>query len=125
MNKKEAQSYNSLALAYLGDSVLELLTRSYLLKKSNTSAKKLHEAALKFVCAKAQSAALQNILPLLNEEETAVFKRGRNAKPASLPKNQEISDYHAATGFECLFGYLYLCGEEKRLQELFNTAYNI
>jgi len=75
-----------------------------------------------YVKAKAQSDTIQRILGKLTEEEQAVFRRGRNAKSGTVPKNADVTDYHHATGFECLLGYLYLRGEEERLAEILTLS---
>ena len=113
-------SYSPLALAFLGDTVFDLLVRKELLDDANRPAGDLHKLASGKVCAAAQARAVKKILFALSEEETDVFKRGRNAHPGSIPKNQSASDYHYATGLECLFGWLYLCDREHRIAELYN-----
>lgn len=113
-------SYNSLTLAFLGDAVYELMVREYLTKLNNISAAKLHKLSVKLVNASAQSEGIKKIMPILTEDELAVFKRGRNAHPHHTPKNQSEGDYHYATGFEALFGYLHLLEQTDRLRELFN-----
>jgi ribonuclease-3 family protein len=84
----------------------------------------LHRAAVGMVNARAQAAYSIKLLCCLSEEELAVFKRGRNAKVNSVPKNSDISEYHAATGLECLFGYLYLKNRTERINELFDMIIN-
>jgi ribonuclease-3 family protein len=113
-----------LALAYLGDGVLEILVRGHLVSGGNSSANGLHKKALEFVCAKAQSNAVEKLMPILTDEEESIYKRGRNAK-GSVPKNAVVNEYKRATGFEALFGYLYLIGESERIIALFNKAYDI
>ncbi len=113
-------SYSPLALAFLGDTVFDLLVRKELLDDANRPAGDLHKLASQRVCASAQAASIKRILPALSEEETEVFKRGRNAHPGSVPKNQSASDYHYATGLECLFGWLYLNENKQRILELYN-----
>lgn len=108
-----------LALAFIGDTVFDLLVRSELVCEANRPVDALHKAASKRVCASAQSNAVKLIMPLLTEEEQTVFKRGRNAKTGCIAKNQTSSDYHYATGLESLFGWLYLKGETNRINELF------
>ena len=115
------KSCSPLALAYLGDGVIEILARERLVR-AGTAPDQLHARALMFVCATMQSKAVANILPVLSEEETDMYKRGRNAK-ARVPKSASVIDYRRATGFECLFGYLHLCGEHERMRELFDIAY--
>lgn len=109
-----------LPLAFVGDTVFDLLVRQYLVNKGNCPVKKLHGNAVKIVNAASQSRYLNEILlPELSEKETEVCLRGRNAKVKHVPKNAEPSDYHSATALECLFGYLYLSGNHDRINELF------
>jgi len=110
-------------LAYLGDAVLELLTRQYLLGSGVTDVGKLNAMALSYVKATAQSEAVERLLPHLTEEETAVFKRGRNAHGVAIPKSASASQYRRATGLEALFGYLYVNGRNERMKTLFRIAY--
>ena len=112
------------ALAYLGDSVIEQCVRTMLVKKGYSSSKRLNAKALSYVTAKAQSEAVTRILPLLDEEETGVFHRGRNIGHTNVPKSASVSEYRMATGFEALFGYLSLAGRRERIEELFSIAYN-
>ena len=111
------------ALAYLGDSVLELLTREHLIAHGLTTAAHLNAAARDFVTAPAQARAMQNILDLLTDGEAAVFRRGRNNVHANVPKRATVAEYRAATGMEALFGHLYLSGETERARELFAKAF--
>lgn len=117
---ENGNSYNTLALAFLGDAVYSLMVRERLVKSSSLPAGKLHKMSVDSVNALAQSEAMKKILPLLTEEETDVFKRGRNAHPHHSPRNQSEGDYHYATGLEALFGYLYLEEKTDRLNELFD-----
>ncbi|MBQ2251865.1 MAG: ribonuclease III [Clostridia bacterium] len=114
---------SSCELAYLGDAVIELLTRARLVEKGIHGAGNLNKAALGYVTAVAQSAALEKLLPALTEKETEVFKRGRNQHSASIPKSASAAQYRRATGFEALFGYLWLGGEHERAKYLFSVAY--
>ena len=114
---------SSCELAYLGDAVIELLTRARLVEKGIHGAGNLNKAALGYVTAVAQSAALEKLLPALTEKETEVFKRGRNQHSASIPKSASAAQYRRATGFEALFGYLWLNGEQERAKYLFSVAY--
>ncbi|MGI6744589.1 MAG: Mini-ribonuclease 3 [Firmicutes bacterium ADurb.Bin300] len=111
--------YSPTALAFLGDAVFSLLVREGLLKSGNRPAQKLHKMSMLFVSAAAQAKAASVLLPMLSEEEAAVYKRGRNAHSSHTPKNQTEADYHSATGLEALFGYLYLKNEKERIAELF------
>lgn len=88
----------------------------------NIPPEQLHTKALLFVQATEQSKAVENILPVLSEEELEIYKRGRNAK-SRVPKSASVADYRRATGLECLFGYLYLSGEQGRMRELFDIAF--
>ena len=117
--KDEARRLNPLQLALIGDAVYEVFIRGYVIaNNTELSAHKIHREAINYVKAKGQSDIMHNIEDLLNEEESYIFKRGRNAKVSSVPKNAEVADYHAATGLEALFGYLYLKGEMERLKDL-------
>ena len=113
----------TLALAYLGDSVIELLVRDHLVSIGICHPKELNKASRDFVTLESQSNAVENILPLLSDDEMAMFKRGRNSKPNSVPKHGDRIQYLRATGLEVLFGYLYKCGRSDRLNELFQIAF--
>ena len=117
------ENISTAALAYLGDSVVELCVRSYLVSLGISNAGKLNERALEFVRAKAQCAALKKILPHLTEQENSVYRRGRNIDHHSIPKSASPVEYKEATGFETVFGYLYLMGRRDRIDELFSLAY--
>ncbi|MGN0584766.1 MAG: Mini-ribonuclease 3 [Ruminococcus sp.] len=116
----EAKQYSPLALAFLGDSVYEIMMREHILLSANMPASELHSLKVKRVCASYQAAAADIIMPVLTEEEISVYKRGRNATGNSVPKNGNAADYHKATGLESLFGYLHLKGENHRLNQLFD-----
>ena len=109
----------SLSLAYLGDAVYEILVRDYIVSVMGLGSHNLHKSALSFVSAPAQAEAVKKLTPHLTEEEKTVYKRGRNTKVNSVPKNATIEQYHAATGLETLFGYLYLKGDGDRIHTLF------
>ncbi len=111
------------ALAYLGDSVIELCVRKTLVQKGVSSAKNLNSAALGFVRAEEQAEAIKRILPVLSDEENAAYRRGRNIGHTNVPKSATVGQYRMATGMEALFGYLYLLGREERIDELFLLAY--
>ena len=112
------------ALAYLGDSVLELLVRKTLVSAGVSSAKNLNATSLLFVKAEAQAIAMQNILPHLSDEENAAYRRGRNIGHTNTPRSATVGQYRMATGMEALFGYLHLLGREERIEELFALAYS-
>lgn len=115
--------YSPLVLAYMGDVVLELMVRERLVKKANMPVYKLHRMTVDHVCASAQSAAVEKLMGILTEEEIMIYKRGRNANGNHVPKNADPQDYRRATGLEALFGYLYLKGEKKRIDELFSLMW--
>lgn len=109
----------SLTLAFVGDGVYELLVREYLLSTGKRQVGDLNKDKVKLVCCSSQTVAFEKIKEMLTEEEEGVFRRGRNVQVNSVPKNSSLKDYHTATGFEALFGYLYLCGNIERIKELF------
>lgn len=118
-----ANEMSTAALAYLGDSVIELLVREKLVSDGFSDSGNLNRESLKYVKAGAQAAAMRNILPSLSEEEEATFKRGRNMSGGNVPKSATMSEYRAATGMEVLFGYLHVTGRCERIKELFALAY--
>ena len=122
MTEKEVNSISMLGLAHVGDGVYELLIRSMLCETGHTAVADLHKRTVKMVRAEAQSEAMEAIKPLLDEKELAVYKRGRNARVNSVPKHADIRQYHAATGLEALFGWLYLQGKLERINELFKAV---
>lgn len=111
------EQYSPLTLAYIGDCVYELYVRTYLIKDHNLPVKQLHRRATEYVKASAQSDLYQKIAEKLTEEETAVYKRGRNTD-SRPPKNAVLRDYKSATGIEALIGWLYLRGDGERIYEL-------
>lgn len=118
--------YSNAALAYLGDCALELCVREYLVKeKGLSSSAKLNKEALLFVKASKQAEAMKNILPVLTNEETDVFHRGRNMGHSNVPRSATVAEYRSATGMEALFGWLYLSKREERIKELFRIAYKL
>ncbi len=110
----DIHTLSPLALAFVGDGVYSLMVRERLLSQANRPVNDLHRLAVAEVRAEAQAAAIKRILPLLTEQEEAVFKRGRNAHTA-----RSGADYHNATGLEALFGWLYLSDRLDRVRELF------
>ena len=109
-------------LCFVGDSVYSLLVRTKLAEINRPSAQ-LHKLSVELVKASAQAKALELILPLLTPNELSIFKSGRNFHTSSSPKNATKGEYHTATGLECLFGYLYLLGEDIRIKELFGNIW--
>jgi ribonuclease-3 family protein len=114
----DLRTYSPLTLAYIGDSIYDLVIRTLLVKHGNAQPNKLHKRASAMVKASAQAEMIESLLPELTEEETAVYKRGRNAKSYTMAKNATMSDYRKATGFEALMGYLYLKEDLGRMIEL-------
>ena len=112
------------ALAYLIDTVLEIRARELLVRQGISGSGNLNKASLSYVKATEQAAAMMKIIPLLSEEEEAVYKRGRNMSGGNVPKSAKVSEYRIATGMEVLFGYLHLCGRTERIDELFAKAYS-
>lgn len=110
----------SLSLAFIGDSVYEILVREHLCKLNVGKVGVMNKLKVDMVCCKAQAEAVKKILPQLTDEEQGVFRRGRNVTVNSASKSSSLADYHAATGLEALFGYLYLSGREERCRQLFN-----
>lgn len=119
---KKPSDMNALALAYIGDAVYEIYIRKHVLFKGNYKPNILHQRAIAYVSAKSQAKIIQELQPELLETEKEVVKRGRNMKSYTSPKNTEIIDYRYSTGFEALIGFLYLQGEEVRLEQIINKA---
>jgi len=111
---------SSLGLAHLGDSVFEVMVRSWLCLQGKAKVNDLHRATVRYVAAPAQAERFERIAGVLTEEEQDVFRRGRNTAPHSVPKAATRGEYQTATGFEALFGWLYLQGRTERLNELFS-----
>lgn len=118
MKEVDVHSYSPLTLAYIGDSIYDLIIKSLVINQGNRQVNKLHKETSMYVQASTQSLMMRAMQEELTEEEHAVYKRGRNAKSVSPAKNQSITDYRRATGFEALFGYLYLKKEWKRMLDL-------
>ncbi len=114
----DPRQLSPLALAQIGDTVCDLYARIYLNDQFARTPHELHLAASRYVCAAGQAAAYRRMEPHLNGEETAVFRRGRNAHSGTMPKNASAADYHTATGLEALVGWLFLSGADGRLNEL-------
>lgn len=117
--KTKARLTSPLALAYIGDGIYELMVREWVLAKGNSPVNKLHKKTVSCVCASAQAKAFDYIENELTSDEMAIYKRGRNAT-SSVPRNGNPAEYKKATGFEALFGYLYLSKQTERINELFD-----
>lgn len=122
MQSIDPKTSSPLVLAYIGDCVFDLIIKLLITGKGNRQVHKLHEETSRYVQASAQSYMMRSIQERLSEEEHAVYRRGRNARSVSPAKNQSITDYRRATGFEALVGYLYLCGSYERLTELITVG---
>ena len=114
----DIRTYSPLTLAYIGDGIYDLIIRTMIVGRGNTKASQLHNHTSHLVKAHSQSVMVEYLMPLLTEEEAAVYKRGRNAKSPTMAKNATMSDYRRATGFEALMGYLYLSDRFERIMEL-------
>ena len=121
----DIKTVSTAALAYLGDSVLEVCVREHLVTQGLSTSAHLNKEALAFVRATAQAEAMKNIIDMLDEDEAAAFRRGRNVGHTATPKSASMSEYRTATGMEALFGWLHLLGKEERIRELFRAAYKI
>lgn len=121
-SREELLNMSSLGLAHLGDGVFELMVRAWLCLHGKVKVKDLHRATVRYVAAPAQAAAMERLLPLLTDEETDVYRRGRNTAPHSVPRAATRAQYQSATGLEALFGWLYLQGRTDRLNQLFEAV---
>lgn len=122
MNLQDINKISMLGLAHIGDGVYELLTRTMLCREGHTKVTELHKLTVSIVNAPAQAEAMSKLLPVLTDEEMSVYKRGRNTKVNSIPHKADIGQYHAATGLEALFGWLYLQGRVDRINELYSIC---
>ena len=123
MTPAEAKALGGLTLAFFGDSVYEVLVREQIVKCGTMPVDKLHKKAVEKVNAGFQSFAYDVICDELSEEETEIFKRGRNATGNNVPRSSNPKDYRRATGVEALFGYLYLTGQNERMRQIFEMIY--
>lgn len=112
-----------LVLAYIGDAVFELMVRHQLVNQNRLPVHRLHQMSVARVCASAQSAAVERLLEILTQEESDIYKRGRNTN-GHIPKNADVIEYRRATGLEALFGYLYLKQCHQRIAELFSIIWD-
>ncbi len=123
-NKAVLNELGVKALAYLGDAVFELVVREHLVVSTGVSDPgKLNKLAASYVKATEQSRAVSRIEEFLTEEESAVYRRGRNISGVSVPHSASAVEYRRSTGLETLFAYLYLSGENERIRELFAKAF--
>ena len=115
-------SYSPLALAYMGDAVYEVLIRTRVMNRGSMQVNKMHKKSASLVKAEAQARMIQALQEELTEEETAVYKRGRNAKSVTMAKHATMADYRTATGMEALVGWLFLEERFERLAELISLG---
>lgn len=115
LENQDIRTYSPLALAYIGDGIYELVVRTMVTGWGNRPVNELNKLSTAYVKAETQAEMIIALKEELTEEEAEVFKRGRNAKPYTKAKNATRSDYHKATGFEALMGYLYLTGQTERM----------
>lgn len=122
MTRAEINAMSNLGLAHIGDGVFELLCRSYLCAKGGKTVDRLHRDTIQMVKATSQAKFVDKLLPLLNEDELAYYRRGKNSHVHAVPKSATPAEYAKATGLEALFGALYLSGQTERLNELFRAV---
>ena len=120
VSESELNAMSVLALAHIGDAVFELMVRTRICRSGSLTAGELHRQTVRRVSAGAQAAAAKKLLPVLTDEERTVYRRGRNAHSHAAPKAVTEGEYHAATGLETLFGWLYLRENKTRLRQLFD-----
>ncbi len=118
----DIRTYSPLALAYIGDAIYDLVIRTIVVERGNTSANKLHRKTVNYVNARVQAQMIEALMDELTEEEQVIYKRGRNAKSYTTAKNASVIEYRKATGFEALCGYLYLTGKQERMLALVKRA---
>ena len=122
MSSDDAKIINPQVLAFVGDGVYTMYIRNLIVLNNKGKSGELHKLTAKYVKAKSQSEIIEKLLPQLTNDEQDVFKRGRNYKTQSTAKNSSVQEYHRATGFEAVLGYLYLSGQKERLNELLNKS---
>ncbi len=119
LSREHLNGLPNLTLAHVGDGVYDLMVRSMLASENMDNVHVQHRKTVQIVAATSQARAAEKLMPVLTNEEVAVFHRGRNAKVHSVPHGATVKDYHLATGLETLFGYLYLSGNKERVNQLF------
>lgn len=118
----DIRTYSPLTLAYIGDAIYDLVIRTIVVERGNTSPNKLHKKTVKYVSAVVQAKLIDGLYEELTKEEQEIYRRGRNAKSYTTAKNASVMEYRKATGLEALCGYLYLQGRQERLLELIKKA---
>ncbi|MDO5401597.1 MAG: ribonuclease III domain-containing protein [Eubacteriales bacterium] len=122
LTKAQIDGISNLGLAHMGDCVFEILCRAYLCAQGEKTVDRLHRDTISMVKATSQARFVDKLLPLLTEEETACYRRGKNAHVHAVPKSATPAEYAKATGLEALFGALYLSGQTDRINELFKAV---
>jgi ribonuclease-3 family protein len=122
VDSNRAKNFNPIVLAFIGDAVYSLFIREKLAFQSDKKVGELNKLATQSVKATSQAEFLQEIMPLLNEEEIAIYKRARNAKKTTRAKSASVAEYNSSTGFEAILGYLYIIGNLDRLNFLLNKG---
>ena len=123
LEKKDIRTYSPVALAYIGDTIYDLIVRSHIMGEGSTSVNNMNKKAAAKVSAVSQSAAYDRIEPLLSDAERDILRRGKNAHKKTSAKNASIADYHKSTGLEALIGYLYMTGQIERIYELMEELF--
>ena len=118
----DIRTYSPLTLAYIGDGIFDLVIRTLVVGKGNTSANQLHQRTSHIVKAHSQAIMADALAEIMTPQEQDVYRRGRNAKSHTMAKNDTVADYRSATGFEALIGYLYLTEQSERMMELISYA---
>ena len=118
--KEKAMTLSSIVLAFVGDAVYSLFVRERLAFENDSKTGELNKLSSEIVCAKAQAKRIDELMPILTEEEVAIFKRARNTKKGAKAKNASVAEYNKSTGFEAVIGFLYITGEYERLNYLLN-----
>jgi ribonuclease III family protein len=125
VKEQDPKLLNPLTLAYMGDAVLEIYVRNYLIQKLAGKPHQLHKTATRYVSAKAQAKVLHAIQSELTETEEWMVKRGRNTKSGTVPKNTDLIVYRMSSGFECMLGFLYLTDQVQRLEQIISRVFEI
>lgn len=123
-SEDDAKQLSSIALAFVGDAVYSLYVRQKLVESNDSKTGELNKISSEIVCAKAQSKRIIELMPILTEEEIAIFKRARNAKKGAKAKHASVVEYNNSTGFEAVLGYLYLTGNSQRLEYILEYENN-
>jgi ribonuclease III family protein len=123
LSKFEAKQLNPLVLAYIGDSIFDLYIRTHLVVNNrDMKVNKLNLKAISYVKANSQYKISKKLVDIFDEEELTIFKRGRNSKSGTVPKNADLLEYKAATGFEALLGFLYITSQKERLNYILDLV---